>query len=180
MKRNTKQVLLTIARTGVLLALLIAVQYITAPTHQLITGSGVNCILALAALFAGLWGGIAVAAVSPVVAFLLGIGPKLPQVVPAIMLGNMILVICVRFLLRGSLPLWRKAIGVAAASLAKFACLYAAVVLVMIPVMGPALPAKQAQNLSAMFSVPQLITALIGTTLAILIAPLLNRAIKEI
>ena len=70
--------ILWITETAVMLALLVAVQGITAGLgNQFITGSCVNLVLAVTALMVGLWGGVAVAAVSPFVAFLLGIGQGL-------------------------------------------------------------------------------------------------------
>ena len=42
-----------IVRTGVLLALLITLQALTKPLGQLVTGSCVNALLAVAALFGG-------------------------------------------------------------------------------------------------------------------------------
>lgn len=170
-------------RTGLLVALLIALQWGTAATQayagQYITGSCVNCVLAVAALFGGLWSGIAVALVSPFCAFLLGIGPKLIQIVPCIAIGNTAFVLCLYFLLGSrKLPVWRQAVALAASAAAKFAVLYSAVVLVVIPIMGSALAPKQVQTFTAMFSWPQLVTALLGGTAALLILPFLRKAIK--
>ena len=58
------------------------------------------------------------------------------------------------------------------------AVLYLAVVKVIIPIMGPQLAQKQVQTFTAMFSWPQLVTALIGTTVAVLIAPVIRKAMK--
>ena len=174
---------LWITRTAVLLALLIAVQWATSPTQafagQYITGSLVNCVLAVAALLGGFWSGVVVALVSPFCAFLLGIGPQLIQIVPAIALGNVALVLLAAWLLGGkALFWWGKAFGIAAAAAGKFLVLYLAVIQVFIPLMGEALKPKQVETFTAMFSWPQLVTALIGTTIAVLIAPVLRKAIK--
>ena len=67
---NTK----LITRTAMLIALLVAVQYVTKSAGQIVTGSCVNLILAVAALVGGVWCGAAVALISPFCAFLLGIG----------------------------------------------------------------------------------------------------------
>ena len=182
METNKKRII-WITRTGILVALLIAVQWLTAGTQafagQYITGSLVNCILAISVLFGGLWSGVAVAALSPVCAFLLGIGPKVIQVVPAIALGNLVLVMALHILLPvWPMPVWRKVIAIAVSAAAKFVMLYLAVVQVLIPAMGPSLPEKQAAAFSVMFSYPQLITAIIGSTLAMLLLPVLRKAIK--
>lgn len=175
---------LWLTRTAVLTALLIAVQWLTAGTQafagQYITGSLVNCVLAVAALVGGLWSGIAVALISPFCAFLLGIGPQLLQIVPCIALGNSVLVLTLwLFTGRENTSAWKRVVGVSAASAAKFFTLYIAVVKVMIPVMGDALKAPQVQKFTAMFSVPQLITALIGSSVAMLLLPVLRKVIKK-
>lgn len=181
--RNYHQRILWIARTGVLIGLLVALQWLTAGTQafagQYITGSCVNCVLAVAALFGGLWSGITVAVISPFCAFLLGIGPKLIQIVPCISVGNAVFTVCLFFLAgRKEMPLWRKACGLVIAAGVKFAALYSGVVQVVIPAMGDALAPKQVQTFTVMFSWPQLVTALLGGTVAILILPLLKKALK--
>ena len=73
-----------ITETAVMLALLVALQALTKPMGQLVTGSCVNAVLAVSALVGGLSSGLVVALVSPVLAFLLGIAPQI-LTVPAIM-----------------------------------------------------------------------------------------------
>ena len=171
--------ILWITRTAVMVALLITLQWATSGLGQFVTGSCVNAVLVVATLAAGIWSGVAVAVLSPFCAFLLGIGPKLIQIVPAIALGNMVLVLLAAWLLSGkALSWWRKVLGVAASAIAKFLLLYLAVVQVVIPLMGEALKQKQIETFTAMFSWPQLVTALIGTTVAVLIVPLIRKAIK--
>lgn len=175
---------LQITRTGVLIALLIALQWITAGTQvfagQYITGSLVNCVLAVAALLGGFWCGATVAVVSPFAAFLLGIGPKLIQIVPCICLGNLVYVLVLRFI-RGRTggPVWHRAIGLVAAALSKFLVLYIAVVKILIPIMAEGLKGPQIKTFSAMFSWPQLVTALMGGALALLILPVLNKITRK-
>lgn len=175
-----KNRILWIARTAVMIALLVTLQWATSGLGQFVTGSCVNAVLVLATLTAGLSGGITVAVLSPFCAFLLGIGPQLIQILPAIALGNVTLVMVIWFAVgRKRTAFWETALGVAAAAVAKFLMLYLAVVKVFITVMGPALTEKQAQTFTAMFSWPQLVTALIGTTVAVLLAPVIHKAIKE-
>jgi thiamine transporter ThiT len=64
-----------ITETAVMLALLVSLQAITKPLGQLVTGSCVNAVLAITVLVAGLYSGITVAIISPVLAYLLGIAP---------------------------------------------------------------------------------------------------------
>ena len=97
MNKTIHDRVLWIVRTGVLLALLVALQAITKPLGQLVTGSCVNAVLAIAALFSGLGSGIVIAVISPVLAFLLGIAPQ-PVTVPAIMVGNTVYVVLLSLL----------------------------------------------------------------------------------
>ena len=83
--------ILWITETAVMLALLVALQAITKPMGQLVTGSFVNAVLAVTVLVAGLYSGITVAVISPVLAYLLGIAPQI-LTVPAIMIGNCVFV----------------------------------------------------------------------------------------
>lgn len=176
--------ILWITRTGVLIALLITLQWATAGTSafagQYITGSCVNAVLATAALIGGLWSGVVVAVLSPFCAFLLGIGPQLIQIVPCIALGNLVFVVCMYFWNgRRARSVLLQACGLLVSAAAKFAVLYTAVVLVLIPVMGDALKEKQVATFTTMFSWPQLVTALIGGTVALVIYPVLKKAIKK-
>lgn len=171
-------------RTGVLIALLIALQWATAGTQafagQYITGSLVNCVLAVAVLFGGIWCGTTVAILSPFCAFALGIGPKLLQIVPCIAAGNVVYVLMLNRLLHGkNRPVWQQALSLLIAAAAKFGALYAAVVKILIPLMGSALKAPQVQTFTVMFSWPQLVTALLGGTVALLILPVLRKAIQK-
>lgn len=174
-----KNKILWITRTAVMIALLITLQWATGGLGQFITGSCVNAVLVMATLTAGLWSGVAVALLSPFCAFLLGIGPKLIQLIPAIALGNVVLVWLAALLLGGkALPWWRKVLGVAVSAFSKFLVLYLSVVQVIVPIMGPQLAPKQVQTFTAMFSWPQLVTALIGTAVAVLIAPAVRKTMK--
>lgn len=171
---NTK----TIARTAILIALLIALQYATSSLGQFVTGSCVNLVLAVAALFAGLWSGVIVAALSPFFAFLLGIGPKLLPIVPFIALGNLVYVLLLALLdkkLGSSAP--QRLCAVVVAAVCKFLTLYVVIVKLVLPMLG--LPEKQVAVMSASFSWPQLVTATIGGCLALAVVPALKKAIKD-
>ena len=171
-----------ITRTGVLVALLIALQWGTSATQayagQYITGACVNCVLAVAALFGGLYSGITVALLSPFFAYLLGIGPKLIQIVPCIAIGNAVFTVCLHFLIGNKKAIWKQVLGLVASAVAKFGALYTGVVLVVIPLMADTLLPKQVQTFTAMFSWPQLVTAFTGGTIALLILPVIRKAIK--
>ena len=167
---NTKR----ITRTALLIALLVAVQYPTKSLGQLVTGSCVNLILAVTALVCDAWCGSVVALISPFCAFLLGIGTPILRLVPAIALGNLAFVLLLSVRRSG------EKCGVLRAGIAagcKFLLLWALIVKLLLPSMG--LPAEKVAALSASFSYPQLITALLGGALALLIVPAISSALDR-
>ena len=169
---------LWITETAVMTALLIALQALTKSGGQYVTGSCVNAVLAVTALVAGLGSGAVVAALSPFFAFLLGIGPQLLPVVPAIAAGNIVFVLLLRLIAgERSKPLWRQGAAWLAAAAGKFVVLY----LLVVKLLCSALPLQQPQidAFSAMFSYPQLVTALTGGALALLLTPVLRKALKR-
>lgn len=176
--------ILWITRTGVLTALLVALQWATAGTQafagQYITGSCVNAVLAISVLTAGLWSGVTVAALSPFCAFLLGIGPKLMQIVPAVSVGNIVFVLLLHFAIgQDNRPLAQQAVGLGLAAVAKFATLYLLVVKLIVPALSASLKPQQIATFSTMFSLPQLVTSLIGGAAALAIVPLLRKALRK-
>ena len=166
-----------ITETAIMLALLVILQAVTKSAGQIITGSSVNAVLAVSVLVAGLSSGLTVALISPFVAFLLGIGPQLLPIVPAIALGNGVYVLMMGRLCGKKLPMWRQTLALLGSAGAKFLTLY----LVVVKLLCSILPLKQPQiaTFSTMFAWPQLITALIGGTAALLIAPVIRKALKR-
>ena len=174
-----------ITETAILLALLLTLQVLTKGFGQLVTGSCVNAILAVAALVGGLGCGITVALISPVLAFLLGIAPQI-LTVPAIMAGNTVFVVLLcLFGGKDSKKLLRQIIAWIVAAAAKFATLYAIVVWLICGVLSKSLlasgvlKAPMLTALPATFSWPQLFTALIGGAVALLIVPVLRKALHR-
>ena len=174
-----------ITETAVMLALLVCLQALTKPMGQLVTGSCVNAILAVSALVGGLSSGLVVALCSPVLAFLLGIAPQI-LTVPAIMAGNSVFVILLSVLAdKTGKNMIKQIIAWIVAAAAKFAALYAIVVLLICGVLSEnllaagVLKAPMLNALPATFSWPQLITALIGGAVALSITPVLKNALHK-
>lgn len=174
-----------ITETAVMLALLVCLQALTKPIGQLVTGSCVNAILAVSALVGGLSSGLVVALCSPVLAFLLGIAPQI-LTVPAIMAGNSVFVILLSVLAdKTGKNIIKQIIACIVAAAAKFAALYAIVVLLICGVLSEnllatgVLKAPMLNALPATFSWPQLITALIGGAVALSITPVLRKALHK-
>ena len=174
--------ILWITETAVLLALLIVLQWVTKPLGQFVTGSCVNAVLAVAALMVGLSSGLAVALVSPVCAYLLSIAPNLVAV-PAIMAGNTVFVLALALI--GGKALWRQVAAWLVAAAAKFAVLYTlVVVLICGPLSGSLMEAGLMKKpmiavMTASFGWPQLVTALIGGALALILVPVLKKALHR-
>lgn len=173
-----------ITQTAVLLALLVVFQAVTRSFGQLVTGSCVNAVLAVAVLLAGMSSGVTIALLSPVLAYLLGITQQLITV-PAIMVGNTVFVV-----LLGLIAGRGKNVGIQAAAwllaaVGKFATLYILVVKIICGIASApllesgTLKPPMLEKLPGMFAWPQLITALIGGGIALLIAPVLRKALHR-
>ena len=177
---NNKRNILWITRTAIFIALLIVLQAATAPLGNIIvTGTIVNLLLIVTVMSCGLASGLTVAAISPVMAKFLGIGP-LWSLIPFIAAGNAALVLLWHFI--GNRNMGHKYTAYIAALLCaaviKFLVLYIGIVQIAIPILL-SLPQQQAAVISNMFSIPQFITALIGGAFAIVLFPRLKIVIRE-
>jgi hypothetical protein len=172
----------SVTRAAVLLALLIAWQYVSAPLGiTLVTGSGVNMILACCVMTCGYAPGLLMAVISPFMARLFGIGPSW-ALVPFIAAGNLVFALAWRLVSGGGYGDRRDFVRLIAAAIVaaalKFVTLYFAVVKFALPVIVKP-NEKQAAVLSATFSVPQLVTALIGGALAVTLLTALRQVISR-
>ena len=173
-----------ITETAMMLALLVTLQWLTKPVGQLLTGSCVNAVLAVTVLVAGLPSGITVALISPVLAYLLNIAPQI-LTVPAIMIGNTVYVVLLHLILGKGHSIVKRVTAWICAAAAKFAVLYAIVAWVICGALAPTLMAAgtlkepMLKALPATFGVTQLFTALIGGGVAMLIVPILRKALKR-
>ena len=174
-----------ITETAIMIALLVTLQALTKPMGQLVTGSCVNAVLAISALVGGMSCGAVVALVSPVMAFLLGIAPQV-LTVPAIMAGNTVYVVLLCLLAdKSGKNLVKQAVAWAVSAVAKFATLYVIVVKIICGVAAASLLAAgtlkepMLKALPATFSWPQLFTALIGGAVALVIVPVVRKALHK-
>ncbi len=179
LKQPKSKSILWITRTGILLALLLILQAVTKPMGTMVTGSLVNLVLSVAALYGGFFCGLIVALVSPFFAFLIGIQPLPFPLIPAIAVGNLVLALTLYILINP-----KKKVGLVTrygaaviASGLKTLVLWVLIPLVILPMLG--LPEKQVTMLSATFSISQLPTALIGSCIAVTILPILRKAGKQ-
>lgn len=173
-----------ITETAIMLALLVTVQALTKPMGQLVTGSCVNAVLAVSVLVGGLASGITVAVISPVLAFLLGIAPQI-LTVPVIMVGNAAFVSVLKLDGGVTKNIWKNVTALLGAALGKFALLYLLVKYGICGILADALLAQgllkepMLKALPATFGAMQLVTALIGGAIALLIVPVLRKALHR-
>ena len=169
---------LWITRTAIFLALLVAGQYLTKPAGQLITGSAVNFVLITAALTAGVYSAGTVAVLSPIFAAMAGIAPNW-ALVPYIALGNLVLVVLVYLIASqkykgAALRMTMSAVGVVVGAAAKCGILMFGVATFVAPTM----PEAGAANMLKIFAfTSQMPTALIGGAIAVIIAPVIKKAV---
>ncbi len=152
-----------LTRAALLLAIALVFQFVK--MGQLITGSGINAVLILAAQVCGLPWAMAIGFTTPFMAVVLGVQPSaMIIVVPFIIVSN-ILYATIYSLLKGR----SRIIGVIAAAFAKFGLLYSAVNL-FLTVQPP---------IKAALSFPQLLTALIGGTIALAVIKVTEKIEKK-
>jgi hypothetical protein len=184
-----------ITETAVMLALLVALQWVGSfvpeqMTKQLITGTMVNCVLAVTVLVAGLSSGFTVALISPVCAFVFGIAPNFITVLP-IMAGNCCYVAMLYYITGKNRKFgWRHPVALISAAVLKFGVLYLLVVKVICGMASSVLLGKKIGDiivlappmlkmLPTMFAWPQLVTALSGGAIALAIVPVLRKALHK-
>lgn len=176
MRKNT----LWVVRTAVMLAVLLVLQFVTKAFGQYVTGSCVNLVLTVAALCGGLWCGVVVAALSPFFAYLLGIASMPIVLVPGVACGNLVLVLVMYFaayrLVRAREKIVLRYASAVGAAAAKFVTLWLVVTKLLLPLAG--LPEAKVAVMTATFTWPQLVTALIGGLLGMTIAPTVAKSIR--
>lgn len=162
-----------IARTALLLALTLVIQLGGFP--QPITGPGVNLMLILSAVFAGPVAAVIIGCLTPVIAFIRGIMSFAP-LVPYIAVANAVYVLAFYFTSyflqkafakkeRALLSIGFDAVGILLGAILKFAVLSSAVRFFV------QAPPKMVQAMQ----VPQLITALTGGAIALVVASALKK-----
>ena len=175
-----------ITETAVMLALLLTFQWLGGNipgqmTKQIVTGSLVNCVLAVSVLYVGYTSGIAISLISPIFAYMLGINGVAAAILP-IMAGNTCFVVLLRLICgKTGKPFWRQIVAWITAACVKFGVMYSLVAWVMCGLMGPVLnfDGKTTKQLFAMSGINQLFAALIGGALALSILPVLRKALKK-
>jgi hypothetical protein len=167
-----------IAKTAMFIALLVALQAVTKPMGQFVTGSVVNLILILSVVIGGIASGACVAVISPVMAAFLGIAGRW-ELVAFIILGNIAIILVWWFFdkLKMKNEIIPYIIALISGAIVKFGVLFLSVNYIAIPLVLK-LPADKAGAISAQFGIAQLITAAIGGIVAVAAIPLIKKALK--
>lgn len=172
MKVSTK----FITRTALLLAVAVAFQLlgrVLGPYNNFIVGPVVNAVLIISTAVAGFWSGAAIAIIAPLISAFTNkaaIAPLILAFSPFIILGNIIIVTAFHLLQKKS-----EIVAVIIGTVTKFAFLFAAIsIFTSIVKMQP----KVAASLTNLFSWPQLVTALIGGALAIVVLAAVGKSLK--
>lgn len=165
MKISTK----TLTRTGVLLALTLAVQLLK--LSQLITGTGVNTLLLVTLMMVGPLQASTIGIITPLVALMVGImKPPMAPAIPFIMASNAVIVLVFHYLSNKN-----KYMGLVAAAFAKFLVLFGATKLVLSTLLPPPILDKVAVT----FGITQFFTAMAGGFLALIIVPMVKKYLKD-
>ncbi len=155
-----------LTRTALLAALTVAFQWartlISIPplASNFVIGSLVNACLAAASVLVGAWSGIIISILAPVMA-LLQQHVVFPWLVPIIAGGNIIFVLMYNWWYRRN-----KCIAIVLASVSKFILLF---LLVGAAVRVLVVPQPAAGAISLMFGWPQLVTAVAGGLIALIV-----------
>ncbi len=157
---------LFLTRLVLLTAITLSLEMIGLP--QPLTGPLVNMMLIFTTLVTNVYGGMALGALTPLIALLRGqLPPVLAAFVPFIILGNALFVLLFSVLQRRlRRTSWHTATawpGIAIGALAKFAWLFISARFLLQIFVSAALPEK----FIAMMTFPQLLTALIGGGMAL-------------
>ena len=161
-----------IAITAILLAICIASQFLK-NLSVYITGPIVNLCLILTVMTAGITWAVILAVITPATAFIIAPSPVMsavPGIIPLIMLGNVVLVIMAHFLFAPAISEGKPLVSFRSVSMAILSCLAKGCVmgltiaLWLLPAFIPAQsPLREKMPVfQKMFSLVQLITALIG------------------
>lgn len=165
-----------LVKSALLLAIAVVMQligrFVPSIINQFLVGPVVNAILIIAAFICGTGWGVAVGVLTPVLALLVGqLNPLLGAFIPFIMVGNALLVVfCGLFkkISKEKFQLKFAAIGILIGAFAKFIFMYLSATK-LIHIFGLNFAPKIVKQLPLAMGTIQLITALIGGALALII-----------
>lgn len=166
-----------LVRSSLFLATAIAFQAIGRnfpQISQFFVGPAVNAVLILTGCICGIWWGAAVGALTPLLAWTIGQLPSpFGPFIPFIMIGNALFVILF-VIFKNHFGKFGEYIGILLGSITKYLFLYFSASK-LINAFNLGIPKKIANKLVIIMGIPQLITALIGGAVALVLIKLLKR-----
>ena len=181
MKLKTKHITVT----AVMIALsIVVIQFIKAPLmiagqNVAISGALINLILIIDTLYCG----IILSVIIPVFSFILTQSPLIsavPVILPCIMIGNIVFVLFAWFVRNKKIELNLLPLSLVVGSIAKAGIMTLLIVQWAIPQFGASLAPKMVTMAKVTYSTTQLVAALFGSFLAIIIWPIVRVAVKGI
>lgn len=167
-----------ITLAGLFLALAIVFQLLGRSFPDLsrwLVGPLINALLLLCSWYCGLRFGLLLSGLTPIMAWLVGqLNPALAPFIPFIVLGNMIFVLP-GHLLRQTIV--TRTLGIIIGSVLKYLFL-ANSVRYLLPALNLGIPAKVQANMASAFGTVQLIAALVGGVMALIIHELLKKRVS--
>ncbi|NLM49610.1 MAG: ECF transporter S component [Clostridiaceae bacterium] len=167
-----------LTRSAVLLALALVFQSLRLipfignwPNQSLLIGSLVNLVLVIAGIIVGPFAAAIISIITPVVAFMQGFLPN-PLIIIPIAAGNLVLSLIVAYFYKKN-----KYISLAVGAVLKWVVISNVATYVIKSFVN--LPEQKINVLIQSMGIPQLITAVIGCVLALLITETLLKALKE-
>ncbi len=176
-KFNTK----ALVQAAILLAICILSQFFK-NLSVYVTGPIINACLIICVFTAGLGYAILVSVVTPITSFIITGSPimaAIPLIIPCVMVGNVILVLCVAFLKNKPNGKIGRSLSMIVGSILKALFMGVVISLIIIPTLLPADKAPMMKVFQTTFSVTQLITALIGSAFAYVILIPLKKALRN-
>ena len=172
-----------LTRTAMLLALALIFQSIrllpfmglSAWYSPYVIGTLVNLCMIIAVGTVGLSAGVVIALATPIVAYFQGQIP-FPIMMPVVAIGNILLVFVFNFAMKLKFQKYMKeGFSVILAAVCKWLFLFLSVSYIL-KIFVPAVTESQLLKISASMNVPQIITALAGGFLGVIIISMLKRA----
>lgn len=176
-KFNTK----ALTQAAILLAICIVSQFFK-NLSVYITGPVINACLIICALTAGTGWAVLLSIVTPVTSFIITGSPimsAIPLIIPCVMVGNAILVICIGLIKGKPGSRWVQPLSMLIGSVGKAVFMGIVISLIIIPTLLPQDKAPMMKVFQTTFSITQLITALIGSVLAYVIMIPLKKALRN-
>lgn len=163
---------------GLFLALAIVFQLLGRSFPDLsrwIVGPLINLLLLLTIWYCGGRYGYLLASLTPIMAWLVGqLNPVLAPFIPFIIVGNLLYILPFD-LLRNHLP--GRIMGMVTGSVLKFFFLSASV-RYLLPVLNLGIPPKVQANMATAFGTVQLVAALIGGVIALIVIHMLDKRVR--